>query len=41
MNSRNNAYPISSNGYRKRHSRLANSTKGINRLSCRRGGIKL
>lgn len=40
MNS-NNGFRVSPDGYRKRHNRLSNSTKGINRLSARRGGIKL
>lgn len=39
--SNSNGFSVSPSGYRKRHNRLSNSTKGINRLSARRGGIKL
>lgn len=37
----NKGYMVSPDGYRRRHNRLSNTTKGINRLSTRRGGIKL
>lgn len=41
MSNNGDAWKVSPIRYKNRHDRLSNSTKAINRLTVRRGGIKL